>query len=310
MFHAIDPKGCSPMTSIKPEAPQRLGRGLAALLGGAETLAAATRARGPQKIPIEFLRPNPRNPRQNFGTETLDELTASIKEKGVLQPILARPLPANSQAYEIIAGERRWRAAQRAGLHEVPVVSFEADDRQALELAIIENVQRSDLDPLEEAAGYQRLGDEFGHSQAELAKIIGKSRSHLTNALRLLSLPEGAKALLREGKISTGHARALLASQDPEALAQKIVAKNLSVREAENLVEAVSVTSGGKGKDGQKRTGAEEKSADTRAMEKSLMEQLGMKVTITHRVGEAGEVSVRFKTFDQLELVCRRLRGD
>jgi ParB family transcriptional regulator, chromosome partitioning protein len=301
------------MTSAKQaEAPQRLGRGLSALLGGAETLAAATRARGPQKIPIEFLRPNPRNPRQSFGTDSLDELAASIKEKGILQPILARPLAGNPQAYEIIAGERRWRAAQRAGLHEVPIVSFEADDSQALELAIIENVQRTDLDPLEEAAGYQRLGDEFGYTQADLAKIIGKSRSHLNNSLRLLALPESVQALLREGKISVGHARALLVSPDPAALAQKIAAQGLSVREAEKRAEAVpvSVAPGGKEKGAQKQTGAEEKPADTRAMEKILMEQLGMKVTITHHAGEAGEVLVRFKTLDQLEFLSRRLRGD
>ena len=301
------------MTSAKQaEAPQRLGRGLSALLGGAETLAAATRARGPQKIPIEFLRPNPRNPRQNFGTDSLDELAASIKEKGILQPILARPLAGNPQAYEIIAGERRWRAAQRAGLHEVPIVSFEADDSQALELAIIENVQRTDLDPLEEAAGYQRLGDEFGYTQADLAKIIGKSRSHLSNSLRLLALPESVQALLREGKISVGHARALLVSPDPDALAQKIAAQGLSVREAEKQAEAVpvSVAPGGKEKGAQKQTGAGEKPADTRAMEKILMEQLGMKVMITHHAGEAGEVLVRFKTLDQLEFLSRRLRGD
>jgi ParB family transcriptional regulator, chromosome partitioning protein len=300
------------MTSPKPADPQqRLGRGLAALLGGAETLAAATRARGPQKIPIAFLRPNPRNPRQNFADDSLEELTASIKEKGILQPILARPLPGSVDAYEIIAGERRWRAAQRAAMHEVPIVSFDADDRQALELAIIENVQRSDLDPLEEAAGYQRLGDEFGYTQADLAKIIGKSRSHLSNSLRLLSLPESAKELLREGKISAGHARALLASPDPDALAQKIVARNLSVREAEKLAEATQEeTPNAKATGAQKSKGAEEKPAATRAMEKTMIEQLGMQVAINHKTGETGDVVVRYKTFDQLELIYRRLRGD
>src|SRR5580704_4443522 len=178
------------------EAPPRLWRGLAALLGGAETLAAATRTRGQHKIPIEFLRPNPRNPRRNFGEESLDELTASIKEKGIIQPLLARPLAGIADTYEIIAGERRWRAAQRAGLHEVPIISVEADDRQALELAIIENVQRSDLNPLEEAAGYEQLLDEFNYSQTDLAKVIGKSRSHVANSLRLLKLPEHTKLLL------------------------------------------------------------------------------------------------------------------
>jgi ParB family transcriptional regulator, chromosome partitioning protein len=290
-------------------APPRLGRGLAALLGGAETLAAATRTRGQQKIPIEFLRPNPRNPRRNFSEESLDELAASIKEKGVIQPLLARPLAGIADAYEIIAGERRWRAAQRAGLHEVPIISFEADDRQALELAIIENVQRADLDPLEEAAGYERLGDEFLYTQADLAKVIGKSRSHVSNSLRLLKLPERTKTLLREGKISAGHARVLLSVAEPDALAEKIVAQNLSVRDAEKLLEGASENSSAKGQ-GPRKRGAKEKDADTRAMEKKLMEQLGMNVTITHREGEAGEVAVRYKTFDQLEFLCRRLQCD
>jgi ParB family chromosome partitioning protein len=290
-------------------APPRLGRGLAALLGGQETLAAATRVRGQQKIPIEFLRPNPRNPRRNFGEDGLDELAASIKEKGIIQPLLARPLAGIADAYEIIAGERRWRAAQRAGLHEVPIISFEADDRQALELAIIENVQRADLDPLEEAAGYERLGDEFLYTQADLAKVIGKSRSHVSNSLRLLKLPERTKTLLREGKISAGHARVLLSVAEPHALAEKIVAQNLSVRDAEKLLEGAPENSSAKGQ-GPRKRGAKEKDADTRAMEKKLMEQLGMNVTITHREGEAGEVAVRYKTFDQLEFLCRRLQGD
>ena len=290
-------------------APPRLGRGLAALLGGQESLAAATRTRGQSKIPIEFLRPNPRNPRRNFGEESLDELAASIKEKGILQPLLARPVPGVADAYEIIAGERRWRAAQRAGLHDVPIVSFEADDRQALELAIVENVQRADLDPLEEAAGYQRLGDEFLYTQADLAKVIGKSRSHVSNCLRLLNLPERTKSLLRDGKISAGHARALLSCAEPDALAEKIVAQGLSVRDAEKLLEGAFGSSSAKGQ-GPRKRGAGEKDADTRAMEKKLMEQLGMSVTIKRGEGERGDVVVRYKTFDQLEFLCRRLQGD
>jgi ParB family transcriptional regulator, chromosome partitioning protein len=290
-------------------APPRLGRGLAALLSGQETLAAATRVRGQQKIPIEFLRPNPRNPRRNFGEDGLDELAASIKEKGIIQPILARPVPGASDSFEIIVGERRWRAAQRAGLHEVPVISFEADDRQALELAIVENVQRADLDPLEEAAGYERLGDEFLYTQAELAKVIGKSRSHVSNSLRLLKLPERTKSLLREGKISAGHARVLLSAAEPDALAEKIVAQNLSVRDAERLLEGASGNNSAKGQGPRKRGGGE-KAADIRATEKKLMDQLGMNVTITHREGETGDVVVRYKTLDQLEFLCRRLQGD
>ena len=296
-------------SKIAEEAPPRLGRGLAALLGGQESLAAATRTRGQQKIPIEFLRPNPRNPRRNFGDASLDELAASIKEKGIIQPLLARPVPGAPDGYEIIAGERRWRAAQRAGLHEVPIISIDADDRQALELAIIENVQRADLDPLEEAAGYERLGDEFLYTQADLAKVIGKSRSHVSNCLRLLKLPERTKSLLRDGKISAGHARVLLSSAEPDALAEKIVAQNLSVRDAEKLLEGASDSSSAKGQGPRKRGGGE-KDADTRAMEKKLMEQLGMQATIRHREGETGDVVVRYKTFDQLEFLCRRLQGD
>jgi ParB family chromosome partitioning protein len=296
-------------SKIAEEARPRLGRGLAALLGGQESLAAATRTRGHQKIPIEFLRPNPRNPRRNFGDDSLDELAASIKEKGIIQPILARPVPGAPDAYEIIAGERRWRAAQRAGLHEVPIVSFEADDRQALELAIIENVQRADLDPLEEAAGYERLGDEFLYTQADLAKVIGKSRSHVSNCLRLLKLPERTKSLLREGKISAGHARVLLSASEPDVLAEKIVAQNLSVRDAEKLLEGAAESSRAKGQ-GPRKRGVDEKDADTRAMEKKLMEQLGMEVTISHRERETGAVVVRYKTSDQLEFLCRRLQGD
>ncbi|MGH6851275.1 MAG: ParB/RepB/Spo0J family partition protein [Methylocella sp.] len=291
-------------------APPRLGRGLAALLGGAgETTRSALAARAAQKIPIEFLRPNPRNPRRNFGGDSLDELAASIKEKGIIQPILARPVPGAPDGYEIIAGERRWLAAQRAGLHEVPILSINADDRQALELAIIENVQRADLDPLEEAAGYERLGDEFLYTQADLAKVIGKSRSHVSNCLRLLKLPERAKSLLREGKISAGHARVLLASAEPDALAEKIVSQNLSVRDAEKLLEGAAESSSGKGQ-GPRHRGAAEKDADTRAMEKKLTEQLGMNVTVMPKEGEAGQVVVRYKTFDQLEFLCRRLHGD
>jgi ParB family chromosome partitioning protein len=302
------------MTSPKSsEQAPRLGRGLAALLGGAETFSAAARARAQYKIPIAFLQPNPRNPRRDFDDESLDELTASIKEKGIIQPILARPLQGSADTYEIIAGERRWRAAQRAGLHEVPVVCLEADERQALELAIIENVQRSDLNPLEEAAGYEQLSDEFGYTHAELAKVIGKSRGHVTNLLRLLRLPERAKTLLAEGKISAGHARVLVTASDPDGLAEKIVAQGLSVRQTEKMAGAAAASPNAKKRQAQQKSTAEEpkeNDADTRAMEKTLMEQLGMEVVITHKGGESGEVLVRYKTFDQLELVCRRLRGD
>ena len=198
-------------SNMAEEPRARLGRGLAALIGDAgQEGPALARARGQKKVPIEFLRPNPRNPRKSFADADLEDLTQSIREKGIIQPILARTLPGVADAYEIIAGERRWRAAQKAGLHDVPILVVEADDKQSLELAIIENVQRTDLNPLEEALGYERLESEFKYSQTELAKVIGKSRSHVANTLRLLKLPEKAKRLLAEGALSAGHARALL----------------------------------------------------------------------------------------------------
>ncbi len=298
------------MTSPKPaEQAPRLGRGLAALLAGAGPAQPAGPRPG-QKLPIAFLNPNPRNPRQDFDGESLDELAASIKEKGIIQPIVVRPVSGRADAYEIIAGERRWRAAQRAGLHEAPVVIVEADDRQALELAIVENVQRNDLNPLEEAAGYERLAQEFEYSQSDLARVIGKSRSHVNNTLRLLRLPERTKTLLREGKISAGHARALITSADPDALADKIVAQGLSVRQAERLASPARSP----GKEARERSKARSeartpKDADTRAMEKTIMEQIGMEVVITPHSSETGELLVRYKSLDQLDLLCRLLRA-
>ncbi len=204
------------MKAVQEETRSRLGRGLAALIGDSgEEGAALVRARGQKRVPIEFLRANPRNPRTIFDEADLEELTASIREKGIIQPILVRTVPGTADAYEIIAGERRWRAAQRAGLHDVPIVTIEADDKQALEIAIIENVQRSDLNALEEALGYERLGAEFGYSQGDLARVIGKSRPHVANTMRLLKLPDRARGLLSTGRLSAGHARALLASRRP-----------------------------------------------------------------------------------------------
>lgn len=303
-----------PAKSAEDSRP-RLGRGLAALLGGSETAppgAPPLPSRGPRKHPVGLLRPNPRNPRRQFGEEELAELTASVKEKGILQPILARPVPGEAGMFEIIAGERRWRAAQKAGLHEVPIHPIEADDREALALAIIENIQRSDLDPLEEAAGYEQLLDDFGYSQADLAKVIGKSRSHVANALRLLRLPEHTKELLHQGKLSAGHARLLVTSQEPNELADKIIAQNLSVREVEHMLEPVPQT--GQTKEKRAKSQAhqskpQEKPADTRLLEKSLQEALGIEAVITQKAGEAGELRLHYKTLDQLEFVCRRLKG-
>src|SRR5579872_5818684 len=225
-------------TNMAEDSRSRLGRGLAALIGDTgDESGAIARSRGQKKVPVEFLRPNPRNPRKNFVETDLEDLTQSIKEKGIIQPILARTVPGVADHYEIIAGERRWRAAQKAGLHEVPIIAVEADDRQALELAIVENVQRADLNPLEEALGYQQLEHDFNYSQQELAKIIGKSRSHVANTLRLLKLPERTKQLLSQGLLSAGHARALLTMADADAIADKIVAQGLSVRDVEKLAQ-------------------------------------------------------------------------
>jgi ParB family chromosome partitioning protein len=283
----------------------RLGRGLAALIGDAgDEGGAVERARGQKRVPVEFLRPNPRNPRKAFEEADLDDLANSIREKGVIQPILARTVPGVADAYEIIAGERRWRAAQRASLHDVPIIVVEVGDREALELAIVENVQRADLNALEEAMGYEQLANEFSYSQNDLARIIGKSRSHIANTLRLLKLPEGAKKYLAGGAISAGHARALLTMPDADAVARKIVDRGLTVRDVEKLAQDAQepkTRSVARVKD----EGAD---ADTRALEKALTEALGLNVAISHR-GEAGEVRIRYKSLDQLDALCQRLKA-
>jgi ParB family transcriptional regulator, chromosome partitioning protein len=288
------------------ESRPRLGRGLAALLGDAGSEASAVnRTRGQKKIPIEFLRPNPRNPRKSFHEDDLEDLTRSIAEKGIIQPILARTVAGVADLYEIIAGERRWRAAQKAGLHEVPIITIEADDKLALELAIIENVQRADLNPLEEALGYQQLENEFAYGQQELAKIIGKSRSHVANTLRLLKLPERTKRLLAEGALSAGHARALLTMADADAIADKIVAQGLSVRDVERLAQKSAERAAQKAS--APAASVAEKDADTRALEKSLSDALGLAVSLSVH-GEAGELRIRYKTLEQLDGLCAKLK--
>jgi ParB family transcriptional regulator, chromosome partitioning protein len=283
------------------EARPRLGRGLAALIGDTgEESAAIARSRGQKKIPLAFLRPNPRNPRKAFDDQDLEDLVASIREKGIIQPILARTVVGHADLYEIIAGERRWRAAQRVGLHDVPVILVEADDKQALELAIIENVQRADLNALEEALGYQQLENDYGYTQADLAKVIGKSRSHVTNTLRLLKLPEKTKQLLAEGHLTAGHARALLTRADADEIAARIVAEGLSVRDVEKLTQKAEARSKAKPQES-------EKDADTRALEKELSSALGLGVTL-HPHGETGELRIRYKSLEQLDDVVRRLK--
>jgi len=282
--------------------PSRLGRGLAALIGdAADESLGSQRARSQRSVPIEFIRANPLNPRKSFGEEDLSELTESIREKGVIQPIVVRPKAGVPDTYEIIAGERRWRAAQRAGLHEVPVVVVEAGDKEALELAIIENVQRTDLNPLEEAAGYEQLIEQFGYAQVELAKVVGKSRSHVANTMRLGKLPGSVKTLLASGALSAGHARAILSAANPEALARKAVDQGLTVRDVERMVQGESATPTGP------RAPRIEKDADTRSLEKALSDVIGLDVAIDHK-GGGGTLSVRYKTLEQLDALCRRLR--
>ena len=276
----------------------RLGRELAALLGGANPQYAEA-ARGPRQTPIEFLRPNPRNPRKHFDAAELDELAASIKERGIIQPVIVRAISGVADAYEIIAGERRWRAAQRAGLHEIPVIVVEAGDREALEIAIVENVQRADLNALEEAAGYAQLGADHGYSHSDIARVVSKSRSHVANTLRLTNLSEHTRGLLAGGKISAGHARALLAVADQDALANRIVAEGLTVRDIERLGE-------NSGKTTRPRKGTAPVDADTKALQDKLALALGTKVTIRHG-GESGEIRIAFRDFDQLDDFCRRL---
>jgi ParB family chromosome partitioning protein len=283
----------------------RLGRGLAALIGdvGDET-AVLDRARGQRRVPIEFLRANPRNPRRRFNEEELAELTASVGEKGILQPILVRGVQGKVDHFEIVAGERRWRAAQKAGLRDVPVLLMDIGDREALEIAIVENVQRADLNPLEESAGYESLMDEFKYTQADLARVVGKSRSHVANTLRLQKLPPSVKRYLADGKLTAGHARALLGHEDPEGLAKMIVEHGLNVREAEARAQERPVA---RGKQTKRRTKAA-KSPDIRALERRLSDALGLSVEIAPR-GAGGEVRVRYKTFEQFEAISRKLGG-
>jgi ParB family chromosome partitioning protein len=260
------------------------------------------RGRNARRVAIEFLKPNPRNPRRNFAEGELDELAASMRERGIIQPIVVRPLRDAADSYEIIAGERRWRAAQRAGLHVVPIVQLDVSDGEALELAIIENVQRSDLNPLEEATGYQSLATEFAHGQDAIAKIVGKSRSHVANTLRLLKLPEPVKSYIAEGKISAGHARMLIGQPDPERIAREIVERGLNVRQVEALAQD-RAQAAGKSVPARKRAS---KDADTAALEKRLADALGLAVRIHHR-GRGGLLDIRYRSLEQLDEVVRRL---
>ncbi len=280
----------------------RLGRGLAALIGDAPSLSSSPLPpKNVQKASIEFLRPNPQNPRTHFSENELEELTASIRERGILQPIIVRQVPNVVDAFEIIAGERRWRAAQRAGLNDVPVLLVEADDRQSLEFAIIENVQRSDLNALEEALGYERLINSFSYTQADLGRVVGKSRSHVANALRLLNLPQSIKDKLHNGQLSAGHARALLTLPNAEVVAEDIVAKGLSVRDVEKLSQPEVR------QNFVDETAKPVKDSDTKALEKALADVTGLVFAINHKK-TGGSVTIKYKTLDELDSLCRRLQ--
>ncbi|MCB1530300.1 MAG: ParB/RepB/Spo0J family partition protein [Rhodospirillales bacterium] len=293
-----------------------LGRGLDALFEDEEEsfsspdsgmhVSGGQRGAAGKMIGIGQLVPNPDQPRHYFNDDTLDELASSIQEHGILQPILVRPHKHDAEKYEIIAGERRWRAAQLAQIHELPVVVRDLDDADTLQIALIENLQRQDLTPIEEAKGYQRLIDEFGNSKESVGEVVGKSRSHVSNMIRLLQLPESVQGMVGRGELSAGHARALVGSANPTLLAQEIISKGLSVRQAEKLAAEVAgrevrhrSTSG--------KSSKPSKDADTLALENEVSAVLGMRVSVDMKDGHAGKLSVEFKSLDQLDEVLQRL---
>ncbi|HUC60632.1 MAG TPA: ParB/RepB/Spo0J family partition protein [Alphaproteobacteria bacterium] len=287
---------------IGPE--KRLGRGLSALFADAQGEAPSSPVGStPRQVPTASLRPGRYQPRRRFDAEQMAALVESVRSQGVLQPILVRPAADAPGTYEIVAGERRWRAAQEAQLHEVPIVLRELTDGDALEIALVENVQREDLTPLEEAEGYRRLIEEFHHTQEELAHVVGKSRSHVANTMRLLTLPESVKALIEQGEISAGHARALLNLPDPAAAAREVVKRGFNVRQTESLAQRIAKTGAAVAK------AAAGKDADTRALEDSLSLKLGLKVSINPK-GQKGEMVLRYSSLSQLDDVILRLTRD
>lgn len=292
-----------------PKARRNLGRGLASLFGEEqEDYAAIDKVRPGKSVPVEFLRPGKFQPRQVFNEADLSSLAESIKEKGILQPILVRRDADLPESYEIIAGERRWRAAQLAQLHEVPIIVRELTDRDALEIALVENLQRKDLNAIEEADAYQRLMDEFHHTQEELAKAVGKSRSHVANTLRLLSLTPKIKSFLVDGSLQPGHARVLINAAEPEKLAVEIVTRSLSVRDAERIAQMAREAEGKSSpRRGRPPKAQAHKDTDTLALERDLSNLLGLKVAIMI-AGKGGELRIQYRTLDQLDDVLRRLK--
>ncbi len=282
-----------------------LGRGLSALMADVATSGTPTApATAERRIAIDAIVPNPDQPRRTFRATDLDELTASIREKGVLQPLIVRPAPETPGHFQIVAGERRWRAAQMAQLHEVPVVVREYSDSEMLEIAIIENVQRADLNPVEEALGYRQLMDKFGHTQERLGEALGKSRSHIANVLRLLQLPDDVLQRVQTGELTAGHARALITSPQASQLAEQVIAKALSVRDTEKLAKA-SAAPAVSPRAAQPWT---QKDADTRALEADLTTGLGMRVTVDHKPGaKGGKITISYGSLDDLDTLCRLL---
>lgn len=290
-------------------AKKGLGRGLGMLLGEDDEAEAAMAKSAVDiaKLPIEFIIPDPEQPRKHFADDAIAELASSIRTKGLLQPILVRPTGKDRDQYLIVAGERRWRAAQRAQLHEVPVIIRELDDEQAAEIALIENVQRVDLNPMEEAEAYQRLAEKHERGQAEIAEAVGKSRSHIANMMRLTGLPKKVKAQVREGHLSMGHARAILSAEYPEQIASLVLERGLSVRQTEALVREARDGEAHTAEKKQKTSAPAEKNADTRALERDIAEALGMEVFIDHRGKKGGTLTVAYGNLDQLDEICRRL---
>lgn len=292
------------MAEIKSE-KRGLGRGLSALMADVD-LIPSERPALRQSLPVEQITPNPDQPRRSFAPEALQELADSLKARGMLQPLIVRPHPTDRGLYQIVAGERRWRAAQMAQLHDVPVVVSDLDDTEMLEIAIVENIQRADLNAIEEAASYRQLMDRFGHTQEKLAEALNKSRSYIANLLRLLNLPEQIQVWLKEGKLSAGHARALITASNAVELARKVIEKGLSVRETEELVrkqsEAVAQPK-------PRRNPVSEKDADTRALEGDLSAQLRMPVSINHSGTEGGELVISYRDLEQLDKLCQVLTG-
>lgn len=288
-----------------------LGRGLSALFGEVtEDYSALDKVRQSKQVPIEFVHPGKYQPRRKFDEEAIQGLVESIRDKGILQPLLVRRDPETANAYELIAGERRWRAAQIVGLHEVPVIIRDLSDREALEIALIENIQRQDLTPLEEAEGYRRLMDEFDHTQEDLARALGKSRSHVANMMRLLALPDPVKAMVQDGALSAGHARALLTASDPASVAREVVARGLNVRQTEDLMrgDQPKPRKGEAGSGGAAKAPAV-KDVNLLNLEEEISARIGLKVAINPQ-GQRGTITIHYQTLDQLDDVLHRLGGE